>query len=195
MDVDRIIGPLLLLLVGVLPSVIKAARKREEAQKRQRKLSAPPSPRPSAPAPAPQVEKPVRKVEKALEELIGEFFSEEEAPPPPPPPEPPLETIPEGPEAVSRELPVEGADALERIPEEREGYRRPFGREGARPLERVPHRPSLYDGPAPSTQVKRRRRHLRGPLSGASLKQAVLLREILGPCRALQDPDAEPGRS
>ena len=193
MELDRLIGPLLLVMFGVLPSILKAKKKRDEAARRKM--------HPSAPRPATVAKPKPKKLDEALEDFIGEFFTEEDSPPPPAPrpeslPEAvPLAPIPEGPEAVSRTLPLEGADALERIPETPEGYRRPIGREGGAYQEYGPVRKPRFTGPAPTTRVKHRHTTLRGPLSEVPLKRAVLLLEILGPCRALRELEFEDGRS
>ena len=189
MELDRLIGPLILVGFAVLPSILKAKKKREEAARRALQPSAP---RPvTAPKPQP------KKLNESLEEIIGEFFTEEDSPPPPAPvPEAvPLAPIPEGPEAVSRTLPVEGADALERIPETAEGYRRPLRREDTAYQKYGPTRKPRFTGSAPTTRVKHRHATLRGPLSEVPLKRAVLLLEILGPCRALRELNFEDGRS
>ncbi len=164
-DIGDLIGPLLLVLFAVAPRLFGKGKKKPK-----------PKPRPAAPPPA--YEPPEEPVYVEMEENT-----------PPPSPEPAQE-LPELAEVLQEIL---GRKQYEPEPEpklepEPEPMPRPVSME-PQPLE--PIRWDVHHGlkksqisPADSSARRKRHRHL---ISGReSLRDIILLREILGPPRSLQ---------
>ncbi len=175
-DFGDLIGPLLLIAFAVLPRFFKSKKKKiSSTRPRPQQVSPPPAARP-APAmemeapPEPELDIPeLAELGEVLQELLGQKRPE---PSPPPLPEP---EFVESSEPQPRDYYEEPAEAA---------YVSDFKQRPEEPWET--HHLLASDRLTSPAQVQRRNKHRNLFTNRSSLKDLMVLREILGPPRSLQ---------